>query len=669
MNSMNDGSITQTSADLLFSTQPRISKNLDSPSLEEIFSETAQPPPGLEPPQIKGVPLDEQESLLFFIQDALKNAEPALPAEIFQRVPGILLKLWDCQSQYLVQATEALANGSRNTTLRPVYGQTGILSFFLRLISSKEAIDGTLILHSLRLVGNSCADTDENRQIVIKDNYTFAILRHLLRPELRQVVIPVIYNLCMDFEPAQSQLAANKIVYILLKLVKDNAFKGNEGLIEYVHELIELVGEQEQGISNSPDATLSLLVSNTVDKDINLELTHFNYLTSCLATYLNNERFQNICLSRYLLPDVLSLLERSLSFNTTSSVEDAQAITQSRLKINQALAETSGSPLFSELYPLDSSLAQNLKTWLVSRDSELQICACVMLGNLARSDQVCIAMVKDLEIHKELIAVLNSEARGAVLHSSLGFLKNLAIATDNRPFLIEAGIIPAISRLWGYDTVPQVQLTATSIARQLTISSLENISQLLQPANTASEKNDTYILLLLDLFSKADSTPIKIEVGRIVASLCRTLVPLSKSAKQDDGAAALLLLDSLLTRHDSIALPLGAMITQTQWPVVRSEGWFALALMASTKAGSEAVVSCLEAIDGLTLIERILGAEEPAETGSESEKVQWRKDRDNIIVLVQELLKTEPETLTASWKFSLQELMNTHVINYLKRIE
>lgn len=39
------------------------------------------------------------------------------------------------------------------------YGETGILDFFLRLIASNGVSDERLLLHSLRLVGNSCADT------------------------------------------------------------------------------------------------------------------------------------------------------------------------------------------------------------------------------------------------------------------------------------------------------------------------------------------------------------------------------------------------------------------------------------------------------------------------------------------------------------------------------
>lgn len=40
---------------------------------------------------------------------------------------------------------------------------------------------------------------DENREIVVKDNYTLAILRHFLNPDIIHVAIPVIYNICMDF--------------------------------------------------------------------------------------------------------------------------------------------------------------------------------------------------------------------------------------------------------------------------------------------------------------------------------------------------------------------------------------------------------------------------------------------------------------------------------------
>lgn len=94
------------------------------------------------------------------------------------------------------------------------------MDFFLRLIATKEGVDTSILLHSLRLVGNSCADTgksctllciwqianhvaDENREIIVKDNYTLAIIQHFLNPDLIHVAIPVVYNICTDFgEPS-----------------------------------------------------------------------------------------------------------------------------------------------------------------------------------------------------------------------------------------------------------------------------------------------------------------------------------------------------------------------------------------------------------------------------------------------------------------------------------
>jgi hypothetical protein len=377
--------------------------------------------------------------------------------------------------------------------------------------------------------------------------------------------------------------------------------------------------------------------------DETLEFSHFSSLVTSLTAYLEKEKFQTVCVSNGMVEGILDVLRRSFSIEfDQSSAEDVKAIAQLRLKINQALAEVSASPLFAQHYPLDSSISQSLKSWVVADEDQLQICACVMLGNLARSDEVCQAMVRDLKIHEELISVLNDESRGAVLHSSLGFLKNLAIAGDNRVILGEAGIIPAVSRLWAYESVPQVQFSAASIARQVIISSIDNISHLLTPLSQDPDSpanQRTYLSLLLSLFEKSDSTPIKTEIGRTVASICRTLSPKAR----DGDEQAKTLLDKLFTLHEGLALPLGAMITQTQWPVVRSEGWFALALMATNKLGCAAVVDCLHKTEVTELLKTTLGAETSGQDGAEEEtdKSQENKDRDNAFILVKELLKNE----------------------------
>lgn len=369
-------------------------------------------------------------------------------------------------------------------------------------------------------------------------------------------------------------------------------------------------------------------------------LSQFVGLANCLMSYLDKERFQDICISQCMVDRVLSVLKQSLYIKADpSSNGDTKALAQLQLKINQTLSEVSASPKFSEVYPLGSPLVQTLKDWLASTEDQLQICSCVMLGNLARSDAVCEIMVRKMNIHTMLISILRSDARGAVLHSALGILKNLAIAGENRQSLGDARIIPAVSRLWGYETVPQVQFAATSIVRQVIISSTANISCLLGLApidEDSSASGQTYLSSLLSLCEKTDSTPIKTEVGRIVASICRTIVPKSREADSE----ASTLLERLFTMHQSVALPLGAMIAQSQWPVVRSEGWFALALMASSKHGTGAVIDCLQKLDLYPLLEETMSTP-VSDSADDADKLKAAKDRDNIVVLIQELLKND----------------------------
>ncbi|RAL13635.1 putative GTP binding protein [Aspergillus homomorphus CBS 101889] len=638
---------------------------MDCPDLDQVFSELAFSPMTLAFEETEPVSLERQRSLFSSLQESLRRAEQQCSSEAFQGDEKILHELWKCRSQYMLPAAEILANGSRKAPWRILYGQAGVLDFFLQLVASTEIIDDDLIFHSLRLVGNSCADTNENREILIRNNYFSAIVRHLTNEKLIQVAIPVLYNICIEFEPAQSQLAANRIVYILLTLLRQNAFAKHQALLDYVYELIEMVGEQEQGIALSPDATILLILDLLNDEVAISSPAHFTSLVTCLGTYLSNKRFQTVCLSHDLVATLLSVLERSLSFKDDEfSKEDIHALAQARLKINQTLAEISALPLFAEIYPLDSPLVGRLKTWLTSMEGQLQICSCVVLGNLARSDAVCEEMVNKHDIHKALILLLKSEARGAVLHSALGFLKNLAIAGNNKLRLGEAGLIAAVSGLWQYETVPQVQFIAISITRQVIISSVGNIARLLEDApGTEKEfgpERKTYFSMLLVLFEKTDSTPIKTEIGRTVASICRTLIP--KVREKD--AVAEDLLKRTFKLHVETPLPVGAMVTQSQWPVVRSEGWFTLALMASTQDGLAAVSKCIEKMSVLPVFEEVF-ATDPTDS-TEAENMQLNKDCGNIIVFLQELLKGDQYILPDSLRSAVQGLMDRHASRHLQ---
>ncbi|KAK2798125.1 hypothetical protein FQN50_008936 [Emmonsiellopsis sp. PD_5] len=583
-------------------------------------------------------------------------------------VRATLDRLWSSGSDYMAQVAEVLANGSRDPAWRVPYGQCGILEFFLQVIATDD-VDDDVLLHSLRLIGNSCADTNENRQLVVDKNYTFSIIKLFRNLAVMHVAIPVIYNICADFEPAQAQAAANGIGYSLLYLLANDLVEGN-ALKSYTYELLEAASDQ--GIERSPDAALPLIVKLATDPEI--EFAHFSSAASSLASYLQNERFQQLCVIRRLVEGVTSVLRQSYDVQPDDfSSEDNQILEQLRLKLNQTLSDISALPLFSKAYPLNCELSETLRSWLARPEDQLQICACVMLGNLAREDEICESMVQNFQVHVPLISILNRGAQGAVLHAVLGFLKNLAIASGNKEYLGSAGIIKAVSPLWALETVPQVQFAAASLTRQVIVSSFNNISLLLEPLSLDPDSpanSRTYLSLLLSLELKTDSTPIKTEIGRTIAAIVRSI----NQRLQEDSAIATEvsnLSERLYKLHEDVARPIAAMITQTEWPVIQSEGWFALALMASTPSGSLAVVECLQNMNVFQLlsdtVKAVISVPLEGEAAQEkTDRLKKSKDRDNAIILVNGLLKNNPTTLHQARREMLEDLMREIAGSYLQ---
>lgn len=112
-------------------TQIQGNKRMECPSLSQIISSLAPMPPALAPGVSKPLPLEEQRTLFDTFQEALNMAEtryqtiPTAEAEannpsfeqvnaLFEGLQDILYRLWTCRSSFIVQAAEALANGSRN---------------------------------------------------------------------------------------------------------------------------------------------------------------------------------------------------------------------------------------------------------------------------------------------------------------------------------------------------------------------------------------------------------------------------------------------------------------------------------------------------------------------------------------------------------------------------
>ena len=425
-----------------------------------------------------------------------------------------------------------------------------------------------------------------------------------------------------------------------------------------------------------PDYTVEVILRVASESDIDLD-DRISLVNGAVA-HLKHERFQKHLITENLLEIPLALIARSYSAQPSSSAplsvtnltptvhdpEDEVQLTSMRGLLIQSLSDVSALPEFAASFPLDSPLIGSLIAWLFVPQVQLQTCACIILGNLARSDAVCQEIVQERDIHTPLIAKLRQSTDTQVLHSTMGFLRNLALPLENKDELGEAEIIPAVSRFWD-GTVPQLRFGAVSLTRQVINYSLTNIERLLAPLSPDPESpahERTYLSLLLLLFEKSDDVPTNVEIARIVAAICRGL---NSPGAASDPESQVEILHRFYSFHPNVARPLSMMVSQSRWPVIRSEGWFALALMARSREGSAAVSDALQQVEVFgPLVETVMGRVTPederegAERDPESEqqKLMKAKDRDNARVLVGELLKNRVRLRISSLDFPLETL-------------
>lgn len=399
--------------------------------------------------------------------------------------------------------------------------------------------------------------------------------------------------------------------------------------------------------NQSPDYTVRVLLQVALGPP-EVEVEDQVSLVNAITSHLQIDRFQRILIEEDLvkLPPLIiirsfqpapsssspsSLLTITLdpffppSTTRDGADEEGKVSSAVRNSLIRALSDVSANPGFGVKYPVDSDLIKSLIGWLsASSHPQLQICSCIMLGNHARSDLVCHSMVHDLRIHETLASIVQDSSDIQVLHAALGFLRNLALPLANKALLGQANIIEIISRFWSMDFTPQLQYIAVSLLRQLLNSSFVNVQRLLvslsaDPDSPAHDK--TYLSILLSLFEKTDQGPTRVEIGRTIAAIWRCVSsscsssnnPSSSSSSSSiivDPVVLAELLHRLYSKHaNNIARPLAMMVTQSQWPIIKSEGWFALALMArSSKEGSAAVNAILQQVEVFgALVETVTG--------------------------------------------------------------
>ncbi|KAF3761649.1 ARM repeat-containing protein, partial [Cryphonectria parasitica EP155] len=629
---------------------------------------------------------------------------------------------WVSGSEDLDRIAEKLGDGSRHPLWRSPIGASGILNFFLGILPT-PGLRPLLRSHALRLIGNSCADTDENRARVVDSGRIHAIIELLYDDSLLPFVIPVLYNVLVDYEPVQLQACEAGLSQRLMEILGGPRLEACRLYVNLICKILALLITQEPEIRNGPPATPLILLSVATNRQHPVDLEDFSGLASVALAYLTHESFQTYILAG--LPLLLTAFSMSYTHfdpGQAPDPDDAAQLRQVRNAFVPVLADISALPDFipgsaqGGAGILSHPVFQTLQSWLHGppAHANLQTASCLALGNLARSDATCVTLVRDAQIHQPLLGLLarciggEAPPNAQLTHAVLSFLKNLAIPAVNKPQLgrlLEPNMLP---KLWSTsgDSQPQTQFAAVSLARLLLVGCPPNVRRLCAPLSPdpdspAHDRSNLHVLTAL--FERSDAEPTKMEVARAVATVCRILhsTPVSPVLPDDVPSTAAthstkrVKRESASTRrarfynaHD-LALPLSFLIKQTRFPALRSEAWFVLALMCRAPDGARVVQTALQSFEACrALVESVtgrdmadghdlllaasssppaegqedglgLGSLEPQQVDAATQANMARIDRENGLCMVAELLKNHSHDLLPLRKNIYEQLLLT----------
>ncbi|KAJ4999885.1 hypothetical protein K4K48_003392 [Colletotrichum sp. SAR 10_66] len=502
---------------------------------------------------------------------------------------------------------------------------------------------------------------DENRARVISSGALPAIIALLNDDDVLPFTISVLYNILVDYEPAQQAASAANLTLSIVNLLTSPRLSQAQSLLSLIAKLVALLATHESEATLAPPQTPSLLL--TLALTPTTEPEDFVTLTAVALAYLTHAPVQKAFIETGSVPILLATFYHLQTQLEAIRVEDEDAAIQLKAlpqSFVQLLSDISYDDAFTAHNPIGSPVIQTLQSWLALPNVHLQSAACLCLGNVTKSDEASYALVKSHAVHLPLVPLLRISTDSTLLHAALSFLKNLAIPPQNKPALGDAGLLDAdiLPRIWSLDVNPQVQFSAVSLTRLLLVNTPPNVRRLCAPLNPdplSPSHDTTHLHRLLDLFARTDAEHTKTEAARAAAAVCRVLhttpippllpdwdptqdgyvfrpekplAPTAAAEAEADGGARRR--ERFYRQHAPLNKALAFLVTQAKFPVLRSEAWFVFALMCRAKDGAGVVIRALqvpgafealtEAITGRTFSGEDVEGKTPAvQAGSSSE--------------------------------------------------
>ncbi|KAF2473375.1 GTP binding protein-like protein [Lindgomyces ingoldianus] len=555
------------------------------------------------------------------------------------------------------------------------FQENGVLAHVVQKLDPASNSTG-LAKQYLRVIGNCVADNDENREAVCENLGT--LIACLKEEDLTVTALAVLLNLCNDFEPAQIEAAKLRLDCVIAELLAANRIL--EEAVDYATDLLTWTTEKLTPVQVE-DATSVKTFDSLLQVSLQYEEDHYHDWVAICVHYLQDPEFQQ----KVAKPEVLEkLFDLMLDYESRLSPEEIQAVfralgasqdpsktptedtnTTLLVQLVNSLSAISASDAFVNHFSLRSPVVKKVRSKLFSlATSPSTVCACIMLGNLATSDQISIDMVEDMGLHLTLIGLLSARREPALLYAAAGFMRHLAFPEENRDAIGEAGLIETCCQLL-LNKDPSVRGEAAAIVCKLVSNNFRNIEKVvyeaipddITPTQLPGVELPVHPTILYHIVTQAlvpaaplPSTSMKnamIEIGRTIIAILRYLG--QSNAEEDVEPVARHMFKTPL-----VARPVARLVRQRFFAEAQSEGLLGLGLMAQSHEGAVCVVDEMKEDEGLLNAVREFTAAEKKDDQQNGDMLG--RDHQNALVLLHGLATNGVNAMDASLKDDVNAL-------------
>ncbi|CAO3625455.1 unnamed protein product [Cunninghamella blakesleeana] len=468
------------------------------------------------------------------------------------------------------QLAKYVGDSVRTVSVRDPFGNAGIINSVATLMK-KTPHPIVFDVQALRILGNLSIDNDDNRKRVLEAN----VIEHVLGlfqkddPNLDLMLCGFCLNTSMNYEPVQLEIIKFNGVELLSQFLKTENIDNTTGLA--LKALDSLLG-QETGRSQFVSTNAHL--ENSVTLFINAwkieEMSELDIM-DCIAdillqVLLDDDNAQLIVARSGHLDELMAFLDDKVCLNDADD-EDVEKLKDIKRTISKVIVyATSSDTLIAPLYN-DKSFLSELFKMVKSKSEVLHQTAIYIIGNLARTDEHCIDLVKTHHLETLLLDLFQTTENALFQSALLGCWKHISLPVENKEVVGNTGVIELISPLLdsSKDMLKRNQYLVIVILKLLCTNNIDNTKRVL-----ATKENDKSSILnyILDFLHRVDDVAAKSEATRVLIQLIKSVwsQPMQLNLRQQ-------------LVQNSVVGSIIELIRTSTFPILKNEGTIGLTVI------------------------------------------------------------------------------------------